>query len=110
MSRREKRRTPQALGRRASGRGLLLCAALGAAGAACASAPPEKSTSTSPIDELLAQLPPGVDPSWLHFTEPSVKVGDLAPDFELVDARGGGNHRLSALRGRPVLLVFGSYT
>lgn len=38
------------------------------------------------------------------------KVGDLAPDFELPAARGAGSTRLSSLRGKPVALIFGSYT
>ena len=38
------------------------------------------------------------------------KVGDLAPDFELPAARGNGRARLSALRGKPVALIFGSFT
>ena len=37
--------------------------------------------------------------------------GQAAPDFELPRAGGGGGPlRLSELRGRPVLLHFGSYT
>ena len=38
------------------------------------------------------------------------KVGDLAPDFELPAARSDGRARLSALRGKPVALIFGSFT
>jgi len=39
------------------------------------------------------------------------KVGDLAPDFELLDPSGAVAVRLSDFRGkRPVALVFGSYT
>lgn len=43
------------------------------------------------------------------------KVGDMAPDFELERVtrdrkRTGETVRLSALRGRPVALAFGSYT
>lgn len=38
------------------------------------------------------------------------KVGDLAPDFELPAARGDGRVHLSSLRGRPVVLIFGSFT
>lgn len=42
-------------------------------------------------------------------------VGEPAPDFEIerLDARGkptGQMFRLSSVRGRPVALVFGSYT
>ena len=60
--------------------------------------------------EPVRGLPRFVDPDWVHFTTPAVAVGDLAPDFELPDALGAGTHRLSALRGRAVLLVFASYT
>ncbi len=38
-----------------------------------------------------------------------VQPGEVAPDFEL-EAATGGRVRLSDLRGRPVLLHFGSYT
>ena len=38
-----------------------------------------------------------------------VQPGDEAPDFEL-DATEGGRVRLSGLRGRPVVLHFGSVT
>ncbi len=39
------------------------------------------------------------------------QVGDEAPDFELPLLHGDGRAvRLSGLRGRPVALIFGSYT
>ncbi len=43
------------------------------------------------------------------------EIGDPAPDFELErisgDGKRTGDHvRLSSLRGKPVLLYFGSYT
>jgi peroxiredoxin len=39
------------------------------------------------------------------------KVGDLAPDFELLDTQGKHSIRLSQFRGKkPVALIFGSYT
>ena len=39
------------------------------------------------------------------------KVGDMAPDFELRDVTGGHPVRLSDFRaGKPVALVFGSFT
>ena len=38
------------------------------------------------------------------------KVGDVAPDFELPAARGDGRARLSLMRGRPVVLIFRSFT
>ncbi len=45
----------------------------------------------------------------------SPQVGDEAPDFELErlspsGQRSGENLRLSSLRGRPVGLIFGSFT
>lgn len=42
---------------------------------------------------------------------PDVDVGQQAPDFELPLVDGGASIRLSAFgAGRPVALVFGSYT
>ncbi len=38
-----------------------------------------------------------------------IGAGELAPDFELRRV-GGGTLRLSDLRGKPVLLHFGSYS
>lgn len=39
------------------------------------------------------------------------RVGDIAPDFELMDINGEKSIRLSALIGkRPVALIFGSFT
>jgi hypothetical protein len=47
--------------------------------------------------------------------ETAPRVGDPAPDFELerlseTGQRTGARLRLSSLRGRPVGIVFGSYT
>ncbi len=43
--------------------------------------------------------------------ERAPKVGDEAPEFELPVLDGNGaTVRLSELRGRPVALIFGSYT
>ena len=39
-----------------------------------------------------------------------IGAGELAPDFELPRADGAGSLRLSDLRGRPVLLHFGSFS
>ena len=39
------------------------------------------------------------------------KLGDIAPDFELLDTKGQNAIRLSDFRGKkPVVLVFGSFT
>jgi hypothetical protein len=49
--------------------------------------------------------------AWQRLHDASApKVGDLAPDFELPAARGDGGVRLSSLRGKPVALIFGSFT
>lgn len=55
-------------------------------------------------------LPPQIDRSQVHFTRSQVQVGDVAPDFRLPTADGTSEVRLSALRGKPVVLVFGSFT
>jgi hypothetical protein len=54
--------------------------------------------------------PPSVDPAHLHFARSQVQVGDVAPDFELTRAGGVGTVALSALRGRPLVVAFGSFT
>ncbi len=39
------------------------------------------------------------------------KIGDLAPDFELLDVTGELSIKLSDFRGKkPVALIFGSFT
>jgi hypothetical protein len=47
---------------------------------------------------------------WAPARAGQLRVGDDAPDFELPYQDGSGAMRLSDLRGRPVVLVFGSYT
>ncbi len=42
--------------------------------------------------------------------ETTPNVGGMAPDFELVTLDGDARVRLSAHRGKPVGLIFGSYT
>ena len=42
-------------------------------------------------------------------TDAGIQPGEVAPDFTLPDTEGG-TVRLSDLRGKPVLLHFGSYT
>ena len=39
-----------------------------------------------------------------------LKVGDAAPTFELADADGKNKVKLADLKGKPVVLVFGSCT
>jgi hypothetical protein len=55
-------------------------------------------------------IPPGVDPSHLHFSDAVVAAGDMAPDFTLPLADSFDDVTLSAWRGRPVVLVFASHT
>lgn len=43
------------------------------------------------------------------FTGKGIKSGEMAPDFTAF-MPGGGSMRLSDLRGKPVLLHFGSFT
>ena len=39
-----------------------------------------------------------------------LKVGDAAPDFTLKDVQGKQEVKLSGLKGKPVVLIFGSCT
>ena len=60
----------------------------------------------------------GMRQSWLERIErdkDSPRIGDEAPEFELerlspAGMRTGDHLRLSALRGRPLGLIFGSFT
>lgn len=46
-----------------------------------------------------------------HYEACAPKVGDLAPDFVLLDTKGENQVRLSDFRGiKPVALIFGSFT
>lgn len=47
---------------------------------------------------------------WYLARDGSVEAGDHAPDFELGRHDDSSRVRLSSLRGRPVVLIFGSYT
>jgi hypothetical protein len=48
---------------------------------------------------------------WTHARAGRVKVGDPAPDFTLDKVDHSESVRLSALnQGRPVVILFGSYT
>src|SRR5262245_29111075 len=70
------------------------------AAAACASRP----VSGRP------PIPPGVNPQHLHFTDATVGVGDVAPEFELPGTTGDGTISLADFRDKPLVLVFGSHT
>ena len=48
---------------------------------------------------------------WVHARSGNLQVGDRAPDFNLMKVDKTGTVRLSELnQGRPVVLIFGSYT
>jgi len=50
-------------------------------------------------------------PMWLFARSGHLKAGDLAPDFSLQTLDKKSRVRLSSFRGgKPVVLVFGSYT
>ena len=55
-------------------------------------------------------IPPEIDPAHIHFAKTEVAVGDAAPDFTLRTKDARSELTLSDLRGKPVVLVFGSYT
>ena len=47
---------------------------------------------------------------WTHARAGDLQPGDVAPDFELPTYDKKSTVQLSGLRGRPVVLIFGSYT
>jgi hypothetical protein len=49
-------------------------------------------------------------PMWLHARAGALSVGDPAPPFDLASGDGKTRVSLESLRGRPAVLVFGSYT
>jgi hypothetical protein len=49
-------------------------------------------------------------PMWLSVRSGSLRVGDTAPDFQLETVDRKSRTRLSDDRGKPVVLIFGSYT
>ena len=55
-------------------------------------------------------IPPWVAAEHVHFEEPSVSERDVAPEFSLQTPEGDRTITLSGLRGKPVILVFGSFT
>lgn len=65
---------------------------------------------------VMAKVPPFAfailpfETLWMPARAGHLKVGDPAPDFTLKTLDGANQVALSSLRGRPVVLVFGSYT
>jgi hypothetical protein len=65
----------------------------------------------APEDSPLTVKDVMASPNYRDLMTPMVAQGDLAPDFELPTLVGGETVSLSSLLGgRPVALVFGSYT
>lgn len=67
--------------------------------------------------EVAARIPPMMMMAglpframWTHARAGSLQVGDMAPDFTLPRQDKTGIVQLSSLRGKPVVLIFGSYT
>lgn len=79
---------------------LALAALVPLAAAACASRPV---TGHPPI-------PPSVPSEYLHFSDATVGVGDVAPDFALPGTTGDGTISLADFRGAPLVVVFASHT
>jgi hypothetical protein len=57
---------------------------------------------------VFAALP--MEPLWLRAREGNLRVGDPAPAFDLATFDKRSRVRLESLRGKPAVLVFGSYT
>jgi peroxiredoxin len=51
-----------------------------------------------------------VKPEWVHFSDPVVAPGEAAPGFSLPTPDGATTVSLDLFRGRPLVLVFGSWT
>jgi len=49
-------------------------------------------------------------PMWLHARGGALRVGDEAPVFDLASHDGRSRVNLASQRGKPAVLVFGSYT
>jgi hypothetical protein len=57
---------------------------------------------------MFAALP--MERLWLRAREGTLRVGDTAPAFDLAAFDRRSRVRLESLRGKPAVLVFGSYT
>jgi hypothetical protein len=54
--------------------------------------------------------PPGLEKSKLRPREGNLKVGDAVPDLKVWDIEGKNEIALRQLKGKPVVLIFGSCT
>jgi len=79
---------------------VLLLAAVG-----CAAAGPRPAP-----DDPRSMVPPGIPDDWLHFTDASAEPGNPAPTFRLKTPDGRTILSPETFRGRPLVLVFGSWT
>ncbi len=73
--------------------------------------------STDQFGHVMAHMPVAVflilpfETMWTHARSGSLHIGDPAPDFVLTKVDHTGEVQLSQLNaGRPVVLIFGSYT
>jgi cytochrome oxidase Cu insertion factor (SCO1/SenC/PrrC family) len=60
------------------------------------------------LGALAAAPLPAADPP--RRDEGKLKVGDAAPDFTVKDVEGKETTKLAELKGKPVVLIFGSCT
>ena len=70
----------------------------------------ERKKDVKPRKERKEEAEPGPKSTFLNPRPGTLKVGDAAPDFEIKDADGKKDIKLSALKGKPVVLIFGSCT
>jgi cytochrome oxidase Cu insertion factor (SCO1/SenC/PrrC family) len=73
-------------------------------------APPEEFTATMAKLPMPAMMLFPFETLWSSARAGTLQPGDIAPDFELQTADRARTIRLSDYRGRPVVIVFGSYT
>lgn len=59
---------------------------------------------------LASAMTPGTWAQSLRPRQGNLKVGGTAPDFTVKDVQGKEAVQLSALKGKPVVLIFGSCT
>jgi hypothetical protein len=69
------------------------------------------------FNRVMAKMPPlaffvlPFETLWLQARHGSLRIGDLAPDFNLTTADRSSEVSLSSFRGQmPVVLIFGSHT
>ena len=59
---------------------------------------------------LAVPIPGDAQPPQRRPREGTLKTGEMAPDFTLRDIEGKKSVTLSAARGKPIVLIFGSCT